>query len=137
MNTPGLTIKEAAALLQIHEKTVRRRIQLGKLPAVKVLGESGPEWRVYVDGVPPESTLDTPPLSTPESSDLAGLIERLHRESTDNAIAAAHWQARYQEAERRATHAEDQVRLLMAPVEPEPEPESTPERKPWWRRLLG
>ncbi len=65
-------------------------------------------------------------------------LDQLRRENRELTAAASHWQARYQEAERRASHAEEQVRLLMAPKdEPEPEPPVEPVRVSWWKRLWG
>jgi excisionase family DNA binding protein len=64
-------------------------------------------------------------------------LEQLRRKNDELTAAASHWQARYQETERRAQQAEEQVKLLMAPKdEPGAEP-AQPERRSWWRRLWG
>lgn len=49
---PGLTLKEAVEFYKISEKSVRIRIGQGKIPAIKVAGSNGPEWRIYPDGLP-------------------------------------------------------------------------------------
>ena len=46
----GLSIKEAAAQLQVHEKTVRQRIRTSEIQEVKVPRPQGFEWRVYLNG---------------------------------------------------------------------------------------
>lgn len=42
-----LTLEEAAALLDVHGATARRYIREGKLPAHKVEGPHGREWRIW------------------------------------------------------------------------------------------
>ena len=42
-----LTVKEAAALLKTTRQQIRKMIQSGELPAVKV----GREWSIPVDGL--------------------------------------------------------------------------------------
>ncbi len=48
----GISVQEAAEHLDLNEKTVRRRIHLGQIPAIKVPRPQGFEWRVYLDGIP-------------------------------------------------------------------------------------
>ncbi|EHK84895.1 helix-turn-helix domain-containing protein [Rhodococcus pyridinivorans] len=43
------TIKQAAAALALNEKTIRRRIADGKLPAFRLPGSH--EWRIPVDAI--------------------------------------------------------------------------------------
>lgn len=49
---PGLTLKEAVEFYKISEKSVRIRIGQGKIPAIKVAGNNGPEWRIFPNGLP-------------------------------------------------------------------------------------
>ena len=146
----GLSIKEAAEQLQVHEKTVRQRIRSGELHAVKVPRPQGFEWRVYLNSSPPlqvdspvpqvspHGDSDPPHVNGPTSpqvsphvtqvntAELVRLIERLHSENTQLAGQVGFLQARVQEQER-------QIALLMAPKDEAP----APARAPWWRRLLG
>ena len=46
-----LTIREAARALHVHEKTVRRRIQSGAIPATAMPGRSGKEYRIKEEDV--------------------------------------------------------------------------------------
>ncbi|MBU6455439.1 MAG: hypothetical protein KGS72_26950 [Cyanobacteria bacterium REEB67] len=57
----GLTIKEASAHYALAVATVRLKIKLGEIPAIKVSGAKGPEWRVYPDGIP--QGLDQPDIT--------------------------------------------------------------------------
>ncbi|HYU58908.1 MAG TPA: helix-turn-helix domain-containing protein [Actinomycetota bacterium] len=45
----ALTIEQAAAALGVSLMTVRRRVREGALPAERVRGKFGPEWRVYLE----------------------------------------------------------------------------------------
>jgi adenylate kinase len=57
-------------------------------------------------------------------------IDQLQEQLRAASTAAAHWQA------RAVTAVQTVQRLLPAPKD-EPEPPAEPERRPWWRRLLG
>lgn len=47
----GLSVAEAAEVLGVGEKTIRRRIQRGELSAVRVERPQGHEWRILLDPV--------------------------------------------------------------------------------------
>jgi hypothetical protein len=96
----------------------------------------------------PDNQVDIPAAAVPEvvrvlidelRQEYRERIAELEEKNERNLAAAAHWQARAQEQERRAVHAEEQVKLLMAPKEPEPDeaPPAAPERVIWWKRLWG
>ncbi len=67
-------------------------------------------------------------------------LEQLRQENKELTAAASHWQARAQEQERRATHAEEQIKLLKAPKD-EPitadEPQPQPQPRRWWQRIFS
>lgn len=48
----GLTIREASQHYGIAIPTVRIKIKTGDIPAIKVNGPKGPEWRVFPHGLP-------------------------------------------------------------------------------------
>jgi len=150
----GISVQEAAEDLGLNEKTVRRRIHLGQIPAIKVPRPQGFEWRVYLDGIPQpileaathpihlntipqalKTQMDTPPvqvdthLDTPpiqmDSNELLRLVEKLHDENSQLAGQVGFLQAKLQDAQH-------QIKLLEGPKEPEPERSKTP----WWKRLL-
>jgi len=151
----GISVQEAAEDLGLNEKTVRRRIHLGQIPAIKVPRPQGFEWRVYLDGIPQpileaathpihlntipqalKTQMDTPPvqvdthLDTPpiqmDSNELLRLVEKLHDENSQLAGQVGFLQAKLQDAQH-------QIKLLEGPKEPEPERSKTP----WWKRLFG
>ncbi len=155
----GWTIREAAQACGVSEKTIRRRIKSGTLPAFQVSTQYGTEWRV--------TSLDTVGEGTPNQNVesrrvqgrriYSGRIERVEsRQSTvdtsrvgmDTQLAQALELAEScrQDSERlqqqnlelagrcgylqaKLEAAEQRILALSAP------PESTP--APWWRRLLG
>ena len=151
----GISVQEAAEDLGLNEKTVRRRIHLGQIPAIKVPRPQGFEWRVYLDGIPQpileaathpihlntipqalKTQMDTPPvqvdthLDTPpiqmDSNELLRLVEKLHDENSQLAGQVGFLQAKLQDAQH-------QIKLFEGPKEPEPERSKTP----WWKRLFG
>jgi excisionase family DNA binding protein len=151
----GISVQEAAEHLGLNEKTVRRRIHLGQIPAIKVPRPQGFEWRVYLDGIAqpafeaathaiylntiPESLnmqVDSSPMqvdtqvdSSPiqmDSNELLRLVEKLHDENSQLAGQVGFLQAKLQDAQH-------QIKLLEGPKEPEPERSKIP----WWKRLLG
>ena len=150
-----VTLKEAAHLLGVSARTVRRRIQEGALQGYKEQTDYGEVWRVHLSHIhadpstdadpstrrPPGNPADPSAPTAPELMKALEMVDRLQQQNQELTAAASHWQARYQDAERRAHYAEEQVRLLMAPKnEPgpvEPERPAASERVSWWRRLFS
>lgn len=151
--TDTLTPAQAAVRLGVSERTIWRRIKAGKLDTehtpdgvrVLVTDTVSVADRQVTDK--PSSLSDTvtdTPQPAPELMKALEMVDRLHQETTEQAEkiaeltgAAAHWQTRAMVAEEQARKAEEQVKLLMAPKDdPAPEP-AQPERRPWWKRLLG
>lgn len=48
----GLNIKEAAKYYDLSVASIRLKIKLGEIPAIKIAGKTGPEWAVFPNGVP-------------------------------------------------------------------------------------
>ena len=48
----GLSVKEASEYYQLSANSIRLKIKLGEISAIKVDGPNGPEWRIYPAGVP-------------------------------------------------------------------------------------
>jgi len=48
----GLTIKEASGHYGLAVPTIRLKIKTSEIPAIKVNGVKGPEWRIFPNGVP-------------------------------------------------------------------------------------
>ncbi|MBZ0184832.1 MAG: helix-turn-helix domain-containing protein [Candidatus Obscuribacterales bacterium] len=51
-NDNGLNIKEAAKHYDLSVASIRLKIKLGEIPAIKVSGKSGPEWAIFPNGIP-------------------------------------------------------------------------------------
>ncbi len=116
MTDSGLSIAEAAARLHVSTKTVRQRIKSGALHAVKVPGRRGPEWRVYLDGVP-DVQVDRPDEQDANSAmvEMVRLVGRLQRDTQDLARQVGFLQAKLESVQKQ----NQQLRLLMAPNEDE------------------
>ena len=125
----GLTIKEAAAELGISEKTVRHRIKLNQLPALKIETPQGYQWRVYPDGLPPGVQVEPDPLPpereveeelvpAPVQMETPALLEVLHMLDTRQAMIDHLQQEALEKAEKIAeltgTAAHWQARAVVA-----------------------
>ena len=153
----GISASEAAARLGISERTLRERIKTGKIRAIKVVGVNGNAvYRVFLDDTPPPTELPppkaagNPPIAetmsppsegtTPPSAEvlaLVALVDRITRENLELAGRVGFLQAKLQDAE-------EEIRLLRAPTEPEVN-HSTPRKnrvdsdsekgslRPWWK----
>ncbi len=157
----GWTIREAAQVCGVSEKTIRRRIKSGTLPAFQVSTQYGIEWRVTSLDIVGEGTptLNAQPRRVQGRRIYSGRIERVEpRQSTvdtsrvgmDTQLAQAlelaescrHDSERLQqqnlELAGRCGYLQAKLeaaeqRILALSVAPEPEPSPAP----WWRRLLG
>jgi excisionase family DNA binding protein len=133
-----VSVKDAAEILGINERTVRKWIADGRLE--KRPGDRGYQVLVSDQAAAAEAdeqpeTVPTPAAahrrSRPGDIDLepiAELVTSLTKRNEELAAAAAMWQ-------ERARVLEERNRELLA-LEPGPIVEATPAR-PWWRRMLG
>jgi excisionase family DNA binding protein len=140
----GISVQEAAARLGLSERTIRRRIKAGQLAATQVPTSQGYEWRIHLnstdevdtpavqvdsnavqlDGTPNQAKQE--PHSTSESALVRALdlVEKLQHENLELAGRVGFYQAKLQDAQ-------EQLRLLSAPKEPE-----KPKARPWWAKLF-
>ncbi len=157
----GWTIRDAAQACGLSEKTIRRRIKSGALPAFQVTTQHGVEWRV--------SSLDTTVEGTPAQARrvkgrrvYTGRLEPVEggqsRVSMGMASVDTHSDAALRQALELAESARrDAERLqqqnvelagrcgyLQARVETAEKqllaltaPPPSPDPAPWWKRLLG
>jgi excisionase family DNA binding protein len=153
-----VSVRDAAKSIGVSERTIRRRIQDGILPAWKQETEHGYEWRVPVSsldaglpGTHPRQTASLPGSvdqgggrppaqqvavvgapAAPELLKALEMVDRLTRENQQLAGQLGFTQAKLQDAQEE----NQQLRLLPAPKdEPTPEPPAQPERVSWWKRL--
>ncbi len=140
MDTPTgqrLPIAEAAAVLGLSEKTIRRRIKAGTLQADRAVTPQGHVWLVHVNGVA------TPPSGQPvqvSAEDRQTAMLELTR-SVANELTRS-MSIRIEELVRENERLRLQLQLALEAPKPEPvavEPtavvEATPEpaARPWWR----
>jgi excisionase family DNA binding protein len=149
LDVATLTVQEAAERASVSDRSVRRWIADGVLPATR--GRHG--WTVadedlaaFLAAVRPTDDRDGQPAEartsavsadgqrTSETSALAALLREAIERAERNASAAAMWQARAE-----LLHAQvEQLRALPPP--PPDVPQDAPERdstqQSWWRRLL-
>ena len=122
MDTDTVSVKEAATVLGVSARTVRRWIAQGKLPASKV----GRSYHIATPDLEAATTARrqaAPSATAVGQSDLVAFIDRLTQENVRLAGQVGFLQAQLQ-------NAQDEVKLLTAgQMEEQP-------RKPWWRRLL-
>jgi excisionase family DNA binding protein len=158
----GISVQEAAEDLGLNEKTVRRRIHLGQIPAIKVPRPQGFEWRVYLDGIPQpileaathpihlntipqalKTQMDTPPVQVdtpPVQIDTHLDTPPIQMDSNEllRLVEKLHDEnsqlaGQVGFLQAKLQDAQHQIKLLEGPKEPEPERSKTP----WWKRLLG
>jgi MerR family copper efflux transcriptional regulator len=127
------TITEAAEVLKLSAKTIRRYIKAGKLPSVKVMTKFGEEYRITEI---PEALRQEAEAQAQAQAKVDLVIAEKKPESTLDA------QTLYQEnirlaaqlgaATERIRQLEDKLKLLEAPKEA-----SSATQRPWWKRLLS
>jgi excisionase family DNA binding protein len=147
----SLSVQEAAARYGVSEKTIRRRIKSGTLPAFQQPTSQGFEWRVQVDGaaaqvdsmgaqvdgqpvqVPPQTTVQvdsTEEPAAPAAADAAllkslDMVDRLQRENLELAGQVGFLQAKLQAAEQRILLLEAQSVEQPTEIEAETKPGDT------------
>jgi len=131
-NTTSYSISEAAELLNLSAKTIRRYIKSGKLPSIKVQTKFGEEYRIteIPEALKQEAEAQAKAMAKvdvvrEEDEEPKLDIQQLYQE---NIRLAAQLGA----ATERIRQLEEQIKLLQAPRETPPPP-----RLPWWKRLFG
>jgi excisionase family DNA binding protein len=156
-NTVSYSISEAAELLNLSAKTIRRYIKSGKLPSTKVPTKFGDEYRVTE--IP--ETLKQEAADQAESQNKVDILSEKETESTldpkqlyqDNLQLAVQLGA----ATTRIRQLEDQIKALNNQLQAAKKPLALPEgqnklaqaledrlksieenaARPWWKKLLG
>lgn len=146
-NVNGLTIKEASKYYGFAVPTIRMKIKTGALPAKKVEGPKGPEWRVFPQGLPVEcstnpdirltETIDQPDITLSEDSyepdsrlkegyyqaniNIGSLIKA--NQELSNKLEAANYRIGYLEAQTE--NHKEQIKLLT----------DSQNKLGWWARF--
>ncbi len=129
-NTTTYSISEAAELLNLSAKTIRRYIKAGKLSSVKVPTKFGDEYRIT----------EIPEALKQEAAAQAEAQAKVDIVPAGNPGNQLDPQQLYQEnirlaaqlgaATERIRQLEQQLKLLDAPPQ-------TPPKLSWWRRIFG
>lgn len=150
--TQTVSIDQAAILLGLSVTTIRRRIRKGGLPAEKIDGPHGPEYRVHLEqgqratvvAEPTQGQATRVPTHDQgaDHGHLSTLVAVVDRLTADNAKlqderSQLFGRLGFLEAELR--QAREQIRQLTAPA-PDAVPDvgtmapaTTPDRWAWWR----
>ena len=128
VDSDDFTVDEAAALLGVSVKTVRRRLNNGKLDGYKISGINGPEWRVKtsaVDNVPgqPVPTVQAMGIvqGTPDKNAETGLDTALVKELLSK-LEILTYRTGYLEAQLASR--DEEIKLLTDNSRPN-----------WWHRF--
>jgi MerR family transcriptional regulator, copper efflux regulator len=128
-NTTSYSITEAAEVLNLSAKTIRRYIKSGKLTSVKVPTKFGDEYRIT----------EIPEALKQEAAAMAeaqAKVDIVPAEETSPGLDA---QQLYQENIRMAAQlgaATERIRQLEEKLKLLDAPKTTP-KLPWWKRLFG
>ncbi len=164
-NAVSYSISEAAELLNLSSKTIRRYIKSGKLPSTKVPTKFGDEYRITeipealkqealaqaevesrVDVIPASEQgpkLDTQQLYQENirmAAQLGAATERIRQleeqlKLQESQIAPANERIRQLESQLKLL---ESIREQMRQLEaPKETPPPPPLRLPWWKRLFG
>ena len=126
-------IGQVATLLGVSERTIRRRIESGRLQAVQVGTSQGYEWRVILDGTQDKADGTIDKVSRQDAVHLdsqadtgalqqaLALIEKQEQQIVELAGQCGFLQAKLQERD-------NQIRALMAPKETK--------SHSWWKQVF-
>jgi MerR family copper efflux transcriptional regulator len=133
-NAATYSIVEAAEMLNLSAKTIRRYIKSGKLPSTKVPTKFGEEYRITE--IPESLKQEAEAMAEaqakvdviePEDTRLKPDAQQLYQ---DNMRMAAQLGA----ATERIRQLEEQIKQLEVKLLEAPKP---PPNLPWWKRLFG
>jgi hypothetical protein len=121
-----VTISQAARLLGLSEKTVRRRVVRGELPGIQEATPQGYIWFVDIPDQPPESETETPSGEVQALRELnVALRDRV--DAQDRELEAKNQQLAAKDEQIRELHI-----LLQQAQAALPAPR---DNRPWWQRL--
>ena len=136
-STTSYSISEAAEVLNLSAKTIRRYIKAGKLPSVMISTKFGDEYRIT----------DIPEDLKAEAAAQAEAAAKVEVVKAEEPAFKLDAQQLYQDnirlalqlgaANGRIRDLEERLKLLEAPKAPPVLSEPPPVKVSWWKRLFG
>ena len=136
-STTSYSISEAAEVLNLSAKTIRRYIKSGKLPSVMISTKFGDEYRIT----------DIPEDLKAEAAAQAEAAAKVEVVKAEEPAFKLDAQQLYQDnirlalqlgaANGRIRDLEERLKLLEAPKAPPVLSEPPPVKVSWWKRLFG
>jgi len=124
MDTEGtLSVVEVAALMGVSARAVRARIHRGTLPAQRVVGAHGGEWRVHTRDVTVGTAYQRTDIPTRRDEEVVTALRE------EVAWLRAEVEAHRVHAERLTSALQTEQARAMAMLPPPGDPTS----RPWWR----
>lgn len=135
--TKGYTIAEAAEVLNLSTKTIRRRIHKGELPATLEDGPYGDQYiipAVAIDTA--QEIVDVVKVNRPTDATTLALVITQALDERDKGLQDEIMQLR-QQVETLTRALDERDRQLVMELKQTLDEEREVTRKPWWKRLLG
>ena len=139
MKVETLTIRQAAALLNVHPNTIRNRIKAGVYQAEKIITERGETYMISrselerdlnTNNIPSASQSQTLPTVR---EGMQAMLEPFVKELADVHQELGRERERREQAERRIAELEQQLEALEARESPTASAEAS--ERSWWSRL--
>lgn len=133
--TKGYTIAEAAAMLDVSTKTIRRRIHKGEIPAELVDGPYGQQYMIPADAIDTaQEIIDVVKVERPTDPMTLALTISKTLDERDKGLQEEMAQLRQQVEELTKT-LQERDRQLVEQLREALEEQRTA-KKPWWERLF-
>lgn len=155
LDAGAVSLDDAARILGMSERTIRRLIKAGEIDAYKLKTPRGEVWRVQLEevgtlpgrlpGMP--STTAAHPATTaapagdrPEVLKALEVIDELRQDNRKLADMNTQLAGQVGYLQRQVQEQQETIQRLLMPPKEEPAPadEDAPtSRRPWWRRLFS
>ncbi len=133
--TKGYTISEAADLLGLSTKTIRRRIKQGEIPATLEAGPYGDQYIIPAAAIDTaQEIIDVVQVHRPTDATTLALIITQALDERDKGLQDEIAQLR-QQVETLTRALDERDRQLV--MELQEALDKHPDRRPWWQRLFG
>ena len=132
--TKGYTIAEAAAMLDVSTKTIRRRIHKGEIPAELVDGPYGQQYMIPADAIDTaQEIIDVVKVNRPTDATTLALVITQAMDERDKGLQDEITQLRQQVEELTKT-LQERDRQLVEQLREALDEQRTAKR-PWWRTI--